>query len=129
MVKIITFFVLMSAAAFADFQPKDYLWKNRLIVIYAPTADEPKLGQQRDSLNKQAAAVKERHLRIFTWENARTLPEVARTRYEIDPARFTVLLIGKDGGVKLRSGAVVPPERFFQLIDSMPMRQAEMQRP
>jgi hypothetical protein len=38
----------------------------------------------------------------------------------------SVVLVGKDGGVKLRTAAAVPAEELFRLIDSMSMRQAEM---
>ena len=40
---------------------------------------------------------------------------------------FTFILLGKDGTEKLRRlGKVVSPQELFQLIDSMPMRKAEM---
>jgi hypothetical protein len=39
-----------------------------------------------------------------------------------------VLLIGKDGGIKLKEPFSVQPIRIFDLIDSMPMRQSEMRR-
>ena len=38
-----------------------------------------------------------------------------------------VLLIGKDGGVKLRSTEPVSTDELFALIDSMPMRRREME--
>ena len=40
-------------------------------------------------------------------------------------APFWIVLIGKDGGVKLRSDDA-GLDQIFDLIDSMPMRQAEM---
>lgn len=43
-------------------------------------------------------------------------------------AAFEVRLIGKDGGEKLRSATPVTMTAVFALIDSMPMRQAEMER-
>ena len=39
---------------------------------------------------------------------------------------FEILLVGKDGGVKLRSPAPVSTRDLFALIDAMPMRQREM---
>ncbi len=41
---------------------------------------------------------------------------------------FAVLLIGKDGGVKLRSGRPFALHALFDAIDAMPMRQDEMRR-
>ena len=37
-----------------------------------------------------------------------------------------MLLIGKDGGVKLRSAHPIPPEALFQTVDAMPMRRSEV---
>jgi Domain of unknown function (DUF4174) len=47
-------------------------------------------------------------------------------RYRVGPSQFTILLIGKDGGEKLRSLTPVTMETVTQLIDSMPMRQKEL---
>ena len=42
------------------------------------------------------------------------------------PDAFAVRLVGKDGGVKRSSDAIVDPAALYALIDSMPMRQREM---
>ena len=44
---------------------------------------------------------------------------------------FAVVLIGKDGGIKLRRSRPVAPAELFALVDQMPMRRQEMrdQRP
>ena len=49
-----------------------------------------------------------------------------RTRFHVTPHRFTLVLIGKDGGEKFRSSAFVPLTTLAALIDTMPMRQQEM---
>ena len=51
-----------------------------------------------------------------------------RAKYRIKPGDFTVLLLGKDGGVKLRRHAPVSFAELAGLIDSMPMRQEELRR-
>jgi len=38
-----------------------------------------------------------------------------------------VVLVGKDGGEKLRRGAAVDIDEIFSVIDAMPMRQREME--
>ena len=48
--------------------------------------------------------------------------------FKVKEDTFAVFLIGKDGGIKMRKEKVVPMEEIFRLIDSMPMRQAEMRR-
>ncbi len=50
----------------------------------------------------------------------------ARRRFHVTAGQFTVILIGKDGGEKLRSNRPIPWTKLQSTIDSMPMRQAEM---
>jgi hypothetical protein len=50
-----------------------------------------------------------------------------RERLGLKTGTFQVVLIGKDGGVKLRSSEPVSMKDLFGLIDSMPMRQQEME--
>jgi hypothetical protein len=52
--------------------------------------------------------------------------QAIRKRFGVKVGTFQVLLIGKDGGVKLRSSGPVSMKDLFGLIDSMPMRQQEM---
>jgi hypothetical protein len=52
----------------------------------------------------------------------------ARKRFSVRPDQFTVILIGKDGGEKLRSHQPLSWEKLRSTIDAMPMRQGEMQR-
>ncbi len=50
-------------------------------------------------------------------------------KWKIDSASsFTFILVGRDGGEKLRSSEVVSAEKLFGLIDAMPMRKDEMKR-
>lgn len=50
----------------------------------------------------------------------------ARRRFHIQPNKFTVILIGKDGGEKLRSHTPISLDTLRSTIDAMPMRQEEM---
>ena len=49
----------------------------------------------------------------------------ARRRFHVGEAEFVVILIGKDGGEKLRSQTPVTIARLIKVIDAMPMRQKE----
>ena len=48
--------------------------------------------------------------------------------FGLDPNQLAVILVGKDGTVKLREEHSVDPLAIFALIDTMPMRRAEMKR-
>ncbi|RZK33884.1 MAG: DUF4174 domain-containing protein, partial [Hymenobacter sp.] len=41
---------------------------------------------------------------------------------------FSVVLIGKDGGVKLAQTQPLAPENLFGTVDKMPMRKQEAKR-
>ena len=48
-----------------------------------------------------------------------------RTQFGIGPNSFSVVLIGKDGGEKLRVNGVPDLQAIYAVIDGMPMRQRE----
>ena len=52
--------------------------------------------------------------------------EDSQSRWNIQNDFTGLLLIGKDGGVKLKQDFIVAPQEIFDLIDGMPMRRAEM---
>ena len=51
-----------------------------------------------------------------------------REQFAVPPQDYTVVLVGKDGGVKLKRDEYVSLAAVFGLIDSMPMRQNEMRQ-
>ena len=54
---------------------------------------------------------------------------IARKRFRIASGEFTVILLGKDGGEKLRSHIPLSFEKLRDTIDAMPMRRQEMRHP
>ena len=94
----------------------------RIVLVFALSADDPDLAAQRTILAHVQAGMAERDL-VLTVELG---PDAPRSRYGVAPGGFAVLLIGRDGGVKLRSRHPVAAERLFSEIDAMPMRQTEV---
>jgi hypothetical protein len=103
-------------------------WKDRVIVIFAPAAADANAVQQRASLEADPQAIAGRDLVVI--EVIGDLPNATalRRQYGVPVDQFAVLLIGKDGGEKLRAAAPVEPSEIFRLIDSMPMRQREIRQ-
>ncbi len=99
---------------------------HRLVVVVAMPGD-PRATKQHALLEDDAAALRERDVVIQDMT-----PDAARRdRPELgvgSRAAFEVLLIGKDGGVKLRRDKPVAAFEITALIDTMPMRQDEMRR-
>jgi hypothetical protein len=46
----------------------------------------------------------------------------------VPSSAFSLILVGKDGGIKLKRSDQVDLREVFELIDSMPMRQNEMRQ-
>jgi hypothetical protein len=115
----------------------EYQWKNRLLLLFTPSLDGPGYLKLKEDISSQEEEVKDRDLLVFhILENGETklenspLPESSgdylRKKFSITPGAFTVLLIGKDGGVKMRREGGAELAEIFSLIDTMPMRQREM---
>jgi hypothetical protein len=104
-------------------------WHNRLLLVFAPTRDDPAYQAQRAALDAAAAGGAERDLVAIsvlgTTADHGLDGAALRAAYRVPADRFAVLLIGKDGGEKLRAATPVSSERLFAVIDRMPMRRSE----
>ena len=108
------------------------LWQKRPLLIFAPRGDI-RIARQRELIAGSEAAVRQRDLAIVTIvgdavSGAADGAGALRRRYNVDPAAFAIVLVGKDGGEKLRSAEPLPAARLFATIDAMPMRRGEMRR-
>jgi hypothetical protein len=121
----------------ADARPLDALrWEKRVIVMLADGGDDPALAEQEARLRAVLPDLTERDVVLVTAEgptvtvDGHTVPaptaEELRDAYADGAGGFQVVLVGKDGGVKLRSDEPVAASDFFALIDTMPMRRREM---
>jgi len=100
-----------------------YRWEARPILVFAPGEDDPRLARQLQRFAGAEAALADRRTVVIV----DTEPGSAlRRRFE--PQGFTVILVGLDGGEKLRRGDVLEPRELNALIDTMPMRQRELRR-
>ncbi len=128
---------LPAGAALADTNPLEgERWKTRPVVVAVPQESHPLLARVRAALGETAAreAFRERDMVLYTvvaGKGSRNDEPLAPARtaallkaLELDaqgPAAF--VLVGKDGGVKLREGAAVDLNAVFAEVDRMPMRQ------
>ena len=99
----------------------------RRVLLFADKANDTTLIQQKQLLESDKAGCLERDIRIEIYITSQT-DKTFLKKYNITQPQFTFLLIGKDGGIRLRSKKVIPKEQLFALIDVMPMRQDEMKR-
>ena len=115
----------------------DYQWKNRLILLFAESEDNGAYQQQMQYLDLQQSGLEDRDLLVFSFfadgtgklEGKPMLEQDVlriRNKYKVGDEAQLLILIGKDGGEKMRKDLPVQLMQVFGLIDQMPMRQREM---
>lgn len=135
----IPFLILLFSPLFMCSQAlSEFKWQNRLLVIFTESENSQTLEKQMKIFEKQAEDLEDRKLMVIhsipgkhhsifpnstDWKNS-SLYE----KKENKDADYEIILIGLDGGVKLRQNELLKTKKLFALIDSMPMRQAEMRR-
>ena len=104
---------------------KDHLWKNRVIITFSASVKEPERLALQKQMEEKACAFTDRNLvHIDLLQGSEDFDEMSQ-QFAVSSSGFQLLLLGKDGGVKLRS-STASLEDIFSLIDTMPMRRSEM---
>jgi hypothetical protein len=101
----------------------DFIWEKRPVVVFADSPNDPRFAQQIAFLEAQLDELAVRDVIILT----DTDPEAKTAlRTKLRPRGFMLVLIGKDGGVKLRKPFPWDVRELTRVIDKMPMRQREV---
>ena len=116
-----------------DLEP--YKWEKRILLLKDTHFESDVLQVQLTQLQSSPKKLQNRDLVIFIITDE-AVYDISRIKTKLHSLQIVkkygladfrgLLLIGKDGGIKLKESFVVNPESIFNLIDSMPMRQAEM---
>ncbi|MFC6223819.1 DUF4174 domain-containing protein [Hymenobacter artigasi] len=110
---------------------REYRWKNRVLLLAAPTADQADFKAQKALLAAEKAGMMARDfvvLEIFYNQLSAADQQFLTKKTGISPSQFAAVLIGKDGGVKEKSSRPVEPTTWFNVVDKMPMRREEMRK-
>ena len=102
---------------------EDYLWVKRPIVVFADSDQDPRFIEQMELLLDRPAALQDRDAIVITDTDPRDESELRR---KLRPRGFMLVLIGKDGGVKLRKPLPWDVREISRTIDKMPVRQREI---
>lgn len=116
-----------------------YRNRNRLALVFAPSAKDAQFQKQMELWKNKEAGFADRQLIAFSIlesgqskRGAYDLPSsdarALRKRYNIPSGAFRVLLIGKDGNDAYSSKRPVVLDDLFGRIDKMPMRRDEMRK-
>lgn len=133
---IISCMFLTQSIQSQQFNLSDFQWKNRLLLVIGHDETSEKYIEQLEEFNSSKEELNERRLliieiqkdryRIYDKSKEWIVSKSLFKKYSRTKGDFEVLLIGLDGGVKVRKNDVVKVGRLNQTIDSMPMRISEM---
>lgn len=114
-----------------------HTWKNRLLLVITDHPNNLDFQKQINLLKKDRKGLVERKLIVYqitsgayregllytsVWQESKVLFE----HYVSKDDAFEIILIGLDGGIKLRQTELLDTETLFSTIDKMPMRRSEM---
>lgn len=135
---IFTILILNSLSVYSQ-SLSSYQWKNRLVLIQTTNPQNQLFKNQIQELADHLKGLEEIRIVVFKftsgsfqkgfeqdapWENLNSsLKKDLRNSSE-----FEIILIGLDGGVKLRKNEFLSTDQLFRLIDQMPMRQSEIRK-
>jgi len=109
----------------------DFKWQKRILLIIDTTNDLPARDLQPNMFVARNKEMKERDLVLFVCSGQQVLDKDGMIT-NINPNNVSygefqgVILIGKDGCVKLTKNYIVDANEVFDLIDQMPIRRSEM---
>ncbi|WP_366868874.1 DUF4174 domain-containing protein [uncultured Tateyamaria sp.] len=101
----------------------EFVWEKRPIIVFADSPNDPNFRLQMEYLENRERDLVDRDVIVLT----DTDPSVdSALREKLRPRGFMLVLIGKDGGVKLRKPFPRDVREITRTIDKMPMRQREI---
>ncbi|KIC21723.1 DUF4174 domain-containing protein [Leisingera sp. ANG-Vp] len=106
-------------AALADFQ-----WTHRPVVVFADSPEDPRFEEQMERLMQGEDALRARDVVVLTDTDPAAKSAL---RKKLRPRGFMLVLVGKDGGVKLRKPHPWTVRELSRTIDKFPDRQREVE--
>lgn len=106
-----------------DSQPSDFLWQSRPVVVFADTPDDPAFLGQMAALTGDATRLAGRDVVVVTDSD----PAANSVwRRQLRPTGFSLVLIDKDGQVKIRRPSPWDVREISRAIDRLPLRRQEV---
>jgi hypothetical protein len=123
--------IIMSSvtAAHAEHDPLSrYRGTARVLVMLAADPKSPDLAEQKRQIASLKAGAAERDLVVVQPPVGSAEEKALRMRLGLGNEPFQAVLVGKDGGAKLRAAKPITALELMATIDAMPMRQDEMRQ-
>jgi hypothetical protein len=126
--------ILVATGASAMQSLTSETWKSRVLLIFGEAGD-PDVKRQRDLLLDDRDGLEDRDMlvlqvagptvEVLHGKAQRLAADALRRDLNIDQPGFHIVLVGKDGTVKLAERQPVSRTALYGLIDGMPMRRSE----
>jgi len=100
-----------------------FVWEKRPVIVFADSPNDPSFQRQLEFLRDQSGQLAERDVVVLTDTDPAAMGPL---REKLRPRGFMLVLIGKDGGVKLRKPFPWDVRELTRSIDKMPMRRREL---
>ena len=103
--------------------PADFLWENRLVVVFADTPLDPAYTRQIELLGAREGILDERSILVLTDTDPAAQSPMRRT---LRPRGFALVIVDKDGRVLFRKPSPWDVREITRAIDKTPLRRQEL---
>ena len=93
---------------------RNLIWEKRLVLVFSNSNLDPKLKQQIEMFNSDPNALLSRDVQVFV---DHTPEPNSNLRKRFRPKGFLIILIGKDGQIKLRKNTPWSAREITRVID------------
>ncbi|MFV0358309.1 DUF4174 domain-containing protein [Tropicimonas sp.] len=100
-----------------------YLWVSRVLVVFADTPTDPRFVKQMEMIGERPTDLIERGVIVVTDSDPAARSAI---RQKLRPRGFALVLVDKDGDVKLRKPSPWHTREIGRSIDKTPLRQEEI---
>lgn len=107
-----------------DVELEQFQWTHRPVVVFADSPEDPRYQEQIERLMQGADALRERDVVVLTDTDPAAKSAL---RKKLRPRGFMLVLVGKDGGVKLRKPRPWTVRELSRTIDKFPERMREVE--
>lgn len=107
-----------------DTELESFLWTARPIIVFADTPADPSFQEQIDLLKENEDILVDRDVVVLTDTDPSAKSPI---RTKLRPRGFQMVLIDKDGGVKLRKPLPLTVREITRTIDKTPLRLREVE--
>ncbi len=107
----------------SDVDLKQFLWKNRPLIVFADSPNDPRFVRQMELLTARSDELAARDVVVMTDTDPGARGPL---REQLHPRGFMLVLIVKDGTIYLRKPLPWDVREISRTIDKLPMRQQEI---